>query len=1150
MKQQHYFRKLTVILTVVSLMLSLLDVAALATTTDTKKQSPIDSFVIRGIDDNKQAVPNAKINLKSVNGKYNYTLSSDNRGFFKTVIDTLTGHTVSGIMPGQYHVSSVIAPTGYRLTQPDELIEIKENGDNLYHLYYTDARQGNLVVKTQLQDGTPVSNVVLMAVNQKTSESYIGPASDENGWAELTLPAGRYQLKVVSHPEGSEAQWAPTVTVSANQSLTTTVVFAKTSGQITTTVTDQTTGAPLKGVQLQMHSDKDKTYEKIGTTDDHGQVTWTSVPTGDYRVIVAKMLPNYRIVGANDQVVTVTKDETAQATFKAISESKTLKIKSLSESGVAIPHVRYQITTMANEQQRTVQTDDNGQVVIGELPAGRYQVREVKVPDGYQLADISQEITLNQATTDISFIHQIERTDTSHDVTLKAADAQGKPLAGVRLKLKRVGSKESYEQTVTTTATGKVTVTAIPVGDYQVTQEMTAAGYQPTTRVQSLTISNDHQNTVDWQLQRTVADVTFKVRDAVTQQPLANAVFSLTTAIPADNGQTVFISQKTNQDGEVTVSQVPTGQMTYQQTATTEGYEPLTTVQTANVGANGAQNTELIVENQRLKVTEEQQIIVHKTNQQGQGLDNAGFELTNLTTGQKQTQKTTAGQLRFTNLKPGRYQIQERQAPTGYQLDQTPQFVTIKAHERRLYQVRFTDKREVTAPINPLQIRVLDNHLQGVAGVLIRLTAEQPDDQGQTVWELITNRFGQIILPNASTGHYRVEVLQVPTGYQLAFEQGQLEVSQYGENQLQLQANRVEMPLQTLTINKINLKGQPLSGAIFKVESLQTGQETKVETDQSGRATLAHQKPGRYRVTEVKAPLGYRLASSPRIVSLSEKSPRATQLTVTDEAQMGQLLIKHTTQKGAPIAKAYFEVKDQSGREVGYYQTDSQGQIKLTKLAVGQYTVQEIKAPAGYELNPTVKKVVITDQKTAVVAINAQPQKPDVKYGSFLLTDKDQKTQLAIAGATFRLETLTGQVVRQQIIVGATGQVVVANLVPGQYRLVQITAAPGYQKQTKHQIIEIKQATQLEQVTIESQQLQGTVIVNQVDGNTNQALVGAKYELQDQSGRVLIENLKSDEHGQVRITHLDPDTYRLVQVSATKGYDPLKKPITFTITNR
>ncbi|MEJ1331120.1 SpaA isopeptide-forming pilin-related protein [Latilactobacillus sakei] len=122
-----------------------------------------------------------------------------------------------------------------------------------------------------------------------------------------------------------------------------------------------------------------------------------------------------------------------------------------------------------------------------------------------------------------------------------------------------------------TTATGKATLAAVPVGDYQVTQESTVAGYQPATAVQSLTISNDHQNTVDWQLQRTVADVTFRVRDAATHQPLANLAFTLTTATPADNGQTVFVSQKTNQDGEVTIKQVPTGEITYEQIANLRG---------------------------------------------------------------------------------------------------------------------------------------------------------------------------------------------------------------------------------------------------------------------------------------------------------------------------------------------------------------------------------------------------------------------------------------------------------------------------------------------------------------------------------------------------------------------------------------------------
>lgn len=265
--------------------------------------------------------------------------------------------------------------------------------------------QGDLVVKTQLQDGTPVSGVVLMAVNQKTNESYTAPASDDKGWTKLTLPTGRYQLKVIFHPDSSEPQWAPTVTVSANQSLTTTVDFGKTKGEMMTTVTDQTTGDPLVGVQLHLQSVKDATYQKTGTTDNHGQVNWTSLPTGDYRVSVTKMIPHYSVVGANDQVITVTKDKTAQVNFSAISQTKMLKITSLSESGIALPHVSYRVTTMANEQYRTVQTDDNGQVTVGQLPAGRYQIREVAVPDGYQLANISQEITLDQETTAVSFVH-------------------------------------------------------------------------------------------------------------------------------------------------------------------------------------------------------------------------------------------------------------------------------------------------------------------------------------------------------------------------------------------------------------------------------------------------------------------------------------------------------------------------------------------------------------------------------------------------------------------------------------------------------------------------------------------------------------------------------------------------------------------------
>jgi LPXTG-motif cell wall-anchored protein len=182
-------------------------------------------------------------------------------------------------------------------------------------------------------------------------------------------------------------------------------------------------------------------------------------------------------------------------------------------------------------------------------------------------------------------------------------------------------------------------------------------------------------------------------------------------------------------------------------------------------------------------------------------------------------------------------------------------------------------------------------------------------------------------------------------------------------------------PATSLTINKVDNTDSThkLNGAVFKVwqrAGVDTGchvtppdnaQKTSA-TDRNGSVTLNHLAYGTYCVKETTAPDGYKLNDDPQTAVISAATPNVT-LTFEDEQLVGTITVKKTdASSGAALAGATFVLyvdanndgKVNSG-DTKYpndteatKKTDSNGQAEWTNIPIGNYVLQETKAPEGY----------------------------------------------------------------------------------------------------------------------------------------------------------------------------------------------------------
>lgn len=155
-----------------------------------------------------------------------------------------------------------------------------------------------------------------------------------------------------------------------------------------------------------------------------------------------------------------------------------------------------------------------------------------------------------------------------------------------------------------------------------------------------------------------------------------------------------------------------------------------------------------------------------------------------------------------------------------------------------------------------------------------------------------------------------------------------------------------------LKLRKTDVGGKLLDGAIFHVTGNNFDQDVTVT---NGEIVLDNLLVGEYTITEKNAPHGYLVNTA--TFSTTVNPGETSEVTITDEAPTGQILIKKSDADGlvqgeASLEGAEYTVYNSENKEVGKIMTDKTGRGQLNNLVLGIYTVKETKAPVGYNLDP------------------------------------------------------------------------------------------------------------------------------------------------------------------------------------------------------
>ena len=109
----------------------------------------------------------------------------------------------------------------------------------------------------------------------------------------------------------------------------------------------------------------------------------------------------------------------------------------------------------------------------------------------------------------------------------------------------------------------------------------------------------------------------------------------------------------------------------------------------------------------------------------------------------------------------------------------------------------------------------------------------------------------------------------------------------------------------------------------------------------------------------------------------------------------------------------------------------------LTKLKPGSYSVEEIKAPAGYLLDSKKEIVTVTSGETAIYhGVNSH--KPGITIYKY-----DPNNDIPLSGAVFKIEGIDNSF-SGEYRTDLGGMITVEDLPAGSYKVTEVQAPAGY----------------------------------------------------------------------------------------------------------
>ena len=636
----------------------------------------------------------------------------------------------------------------------------------------------------------------------------------------------------------------------------------------------------LGAVEFDVYSyEFDKVISHI-TTDVNGEITIPNLRTGKYQLRETKTNDFYKLAEPVDfEIKDKETTDVVVENEKKKGQVKIIKVD-LDNNEIKLQGVKFNVYDKNGKLVDTLTTDENGEAVSSKLPLmyNPYTVKEVETGMLYELNETPQTIELEEdQIKDLTF--ENERKKGQLQVTKVDLDNTDTKLEGVTFEIyKEDGTKID---TMTTDENGIATSHKLPAYDrYFLKEVKTLNNYRLNTnetpfvlawnQTLKLTIKNEKKKG-QIQIYKFDQDYPLHMNRSTDTEEIPEIMLEGVKFEIYDKDQNLVDTIITNKDGIAISKELPIDNIyTVKEVKTNENYILNTEtkevkfkedkeIQTLGIG-NEHEKGNLKV----IKVDKDNKDIV---------LPNAKFEIYSYEFDKIINTVTTNenGEINIENLRTGKYQLREIEAPEFYNKSDTIDF-EIKDNETTILNVE-DEKQKGTIVINKTDLDDKNIKLEGVK-------FEIYDKDQNLVDTIITNKDGIAISKELPIDNiYTIKEIETADNYYLSNKTYEVQFTEDKE-------------VKTVNITNEHEKGnvdiykhdseeeKALQGAEFELTNLTENKVIgKYTTDENGKIYITGLRTGVYLLKETKAPEGYKLSKD---ITFEVKADSTTTLDIAE----------------------------------------------------------------------------------------------------------------------------------------------------------------------------------------------------------------------------------------------------------------------------